>query len=107
LPLKVVPPGARVLLETSRPATLYINGAPLARNWQGLRQFDLSRVLRRGDNIIALHWKAAPPVVESTEKSTTENGAIASPPLLRYEWFFGGGIGEAGADASGDAESAE
>ena len=54
--LSFVPRGARLLVDTPEKATLYVNGAPLLTRWSGLRSIDLSLVLRRGDNRLAIAW---------------------------------------------------
>jgi len=78
IPLKFVPPGAQLILDTPAEATLYVNGALVLRRWKGRRILDLSRMLTAGHNCLAIKWfpiareKALPP----------------GTPLLRYEWFF-------------------
>jgi hypothetical protein len=108
LPLKFVPGGTKLLLETARPADFSVNGAPLARRWTGLRLFDLSRVLQRGENILVVHWPAttalssAPSTVArqtNGASSATSSAALSalssatsSDTLLRYEWVFDAGV---------------
>lgn len=84
LPLRVVPPRAQLLLEVpaAARATFYVNGAPLVRNWSGLKLVDLSRSLQTGDNVLAIIWRPlAGPAAEAAPRP-----AFA----LRYEWFFDG-----------------
>ncbi|MBV9864218.1 MAG: hypothetical protein JO316_02600 [Abitibacteriaceae bacterium] len=95
--LRQVPSGAQLLLETPSEATLYVNGAPLLRRWQGARLIDLSHVLHPGLNCLALYWPHTAP----------STGDLADSALLHYEWFFStppGAAAKAGAD-SGSAEA--
>lgn len=77
LHLREVPPGAQLLLETPADVTLFVNGAPLLSQRRGTMLVDLGRVLQRGDNCLALHWR----------RVTTD---LQGAPLLRYEWFVAG-----------------
>jgi hypothetical protein len=83
MPLKFVPNGAQLVLETPAEATLYVNGALLLRNWKGRRVLDLSRVLVAGHNCVSIQW--AP--------GAQEKASATGSPLLRYEWFFAGNGG--------------
>jgi hypothetical protein len=71
--LRDIPLGAQLVVETSSPATFYVNGAPLFRRRSGKQQLDLSQVLRVGENCVALEW---------------EPSGMTSPPTLYFEWFF-------------------
>jgi hypothetical protein len=114
IPLRLVPRGAALLLETSAEATFYVNGAPLLRDWTGMRMIDLGRVLRHGDNYLAVFWPRGPlqataaispqsfsrsslgaPQAASTGRfmppgTTPLPESSSDEPPLRYEWFFEG-----------------
>jgi hypothetical protein len=83
MPLSVVPHGVRLLLESATPCDFFINGAPLTRNWSGLRAFDVEPLLRRGPNFLAVRWPR-------------QLHAPRETPVLRYEWNFDGGAPGAG-----------
>jgi hypothetical protein len=94
LPLGFVPPGAQLLLETPVAATLYVNGAPLLSRRSGINIVDLSRVLVRGENYLALHMASVPAELRSAPTAVAPAGVASSVvtrdtrPLLRYEWQF-------------------
>lgn len=90
IPLAVVPHGARLLLESDTPCDVTVNGAPLARNWSGLRAFDVGPLLRRSLNIVAVRWNGMDGAIAKQAPPTT------SAPMLRYEWIFDGGTAGAG-----------
>jgi hypothetical protein len=109
LPLRFVPRGARLLLETPVAATLYVNGASLLSHRSGLSTLDLSRVLLVGENYLALHLANVPPELrEIRTRQARKNlpvAADASPPsnpLFRYEWVFDGAL--SGSQTDGAAE---
>ena len=79
MPLKFVPDGAQLVLETPAEATLYVNGSLLLRRWKGRRVLDLSRVLTAGHNCLSIQWSP-----EAAKAVATGS------PVLRYEWFFAG-----------------
>lgn len=95
VPLAAVPHGARLLLESEKACDVLINGAPLARNWSGLRAFDLDPLLKRGTNVIAVRWNLAPPAVAPEGRPTSGRSSFVAP-ILRYEWIFEGGKPGAG-----------
>ena len=84
--LRDIPLGAQLLVETSAPATLYVNGAPMLRRRSGRQLIDLSQVLRIGDNSLALQWEPETP--PSTPGAGGETNAVVAVPTLQYEWFF-------------------
>jgi hypothetical protein len=89
LPLGFVPPGAQLLLETPVAATLYVNGAPLLSRRSGINIVDLSRVLVRGENYLALHMASVPAELRSASTSVASSVVTRDTrPLLRYEWQF-------------------
>jgi hypothetical protein len=109
LPLRFVPRGARLLLETPVAATLYVNGASLLSRRSGLSTLDLSRVLLVGENYLALHLANVPlELWEIQTRQARRNLPIAadssppSNPLFRYEWVFDGAL--SGSQTDGVAE---
>lgn len=92
LPLRFVPRGARLLLETPAAATLYVNGAPLMSRRSGINTIDLSRVLITGENYLALHLANVPPELRSGVESgiAVAEASREQKPLFRYEWIFDG-----------------
>ncbi|HEX8552940.1 MAG TPA: hypothetical protein VF681_15460 [Abditibacteriaceae bacterium] len=79
LPLVAVPRGTRLMLESQSPCDVFINGAPVARGWSGLRTFDVEPLLLRGTNALVVRWMAP-----------------KDAPLLRYEWLFASGAQSGG-----------
>ena len=74
--LKVVPRGTRLMLDATGKCDVLVNGAPLARGYDGLKTFDVEPLLRRGANTLVVRWRSA------------------NSPMLRYEWVFAGGAGQ-------------
>jgi hypothetical protein len=91
LPLRFVPRGARLLLETPVAATLYVNGAPLLSRRSGINTIDLSRVLIAGENYLALRLADVPPELRGIKNGLAVAAtAREQRPLFRYEWIFDG-----------------
>jgi len=82
--LSFVPASARLLLAVpgGKTLSLYVNGAPVLRNISGMRMIDLSRALRRGDNVLALQIKAYKPFPSKPSSIPVPIGDVG------YEWFF-------------------
>ena len=77
--LRLVPARCLLVIESERPANLYINGARLLHLWTGRRTLEVSGSLQEGSNLLALEWP---------EPSSASSKLPASePPVLRYEWF--------------------
>jgi hypothetical protein len=76
LNLREVPAGAQLSLQTPHEVTLFVNGAPLVSGRRGAVSINLDKVLKPGNNCLALHWARVPKKLET--------------PLLRYEWFVAG-----------------
>ena len=89
--LREVPAGAQLSLETPCDVTLFVNGAPLVAGRRGSLLVNLDKVLRTGENCIALHWR--------------ETASAGLDPLLRYEWFVAGKPDAAPAAQGGTPQS--
>lgn len=87
--LREVPPRVQLVLETDRPATLWLNGARLLRGWSGVRRLELSPTLQVGANLLAIEWDTPAPNSAPEAGESSETKAPLQSPIFRYEWLVG------------------
>lgn len=89
LQLRHVPRQLRLLLRVPAETTLFANGAPVLRHFEGTRVVDLSGLLHEGSNMLALTWAriAATAVSPGESFPVPESDPSGFTALLHYEWF--------------------
>lgn len=85
--LRLVPTRCLLVIESERPANLYINGARLLRSWTGRRTLEVSGSLQKGSNLLALEWTARTSTSLSAASVQAPEAVPEAAPVVRYEWL--------------------